>query len=507
MKKNGLITLFLLWSVSLIAQDTKLPVFITDSIENYITQGIKEWEIPGLSIAIVKNDKVILAKGYGVTRVGGSEPVNENTLFMIGSNTKAFTATALSILNESGKVSLEDRVQKWMPSFSLKDSLATKEVVIADLLSHRLGFESYQGDFTYWSSNLTRDQVIHKMSLITPAYGFRTKWGYCNVAFVTAGELIPRIIGKSWEETVRDSILVPLRMNRTRMMSIELKNITNIAYPHTITNSQISDIPFINIDNLGPAGSMSSSASDMARWLLAQANSGFIDGKQVISANVFENIRNPYSIITIDPRDNQQTHIYLYGLGISINDRAGKLVYSHTGGIDGYLSIVMIVPEEKLGIVVLTNTDQNKFFQNLAKEVLDAFLGLPYQGYSYKSLKSYKANRINADNRLDSLRNVVASNNKPSISLSEYAGKYKNDVYGDIEVRLENGKLNIYFSNHPDLVGKLDHIQNDNFLCVYSNPSMGIVEIPFKIDHGKVNGLTLRVSDFVEFTSYEFKKI
>lgn len=507
MRKIGIITLFLLWSVYLIAQDTKLPVFITDSLENYITQGIKEWEIPGLSIAIVKNDKVILAKGYGVTRVGGSEPVNENTLFMIGSNTKAFTATALSILNESGKLSLEDKVHKWMPNFSLKDSLASKEVIIADLLSHRLGFESYQGDFTYWSSNLTRDQVIHKMRFITPAYGFRTKWGYCNSAFVAAGELIPRIIGKSWEETIRDSILIPLKMNRTRMLSSELKNIQNIAYPHTFANKKISEIPFVNLDNLGPAGSMSSSANDMARWLLAQANSGSIDGNQVISANVFENIRNPYSIITIDPRDNLQTHFYLYGLGISINDRAGKLFYSHTGGIDGYLSIVMIVPEEKLGIVVLTNTDQNKFFQNLAKEVLDAFLGLPYQGYSSQSLKSYKANRINADNRLDSLRKVVVTNNKPSISFLQYTGKYNNDVYGDIEIRLENGKLNIYFSNHPDLVGKLDHIQNDNFFCVYSNPSMGIVEIPFKIKDGKVMGLTLRVSDFIEFTPYEFKKI
>lgn len=507
MKNLWLATLFILLSASLIAQDIKLPVFITDSLDNYITQGIKDWEIPGLSIAIVKNDKVILAKGYGVTRVGGSEPVTENTLFMIGSNTKAFTATALSILNESGKLSLEDKVQKWMPNFRLKDSLANKEVVIADLLSHRLGFESYQGDFTYWSSNLTRDQVIHKMSLITPAYGFRTKWGYCNAAFVTAGELIPRIIGKSWAETIRDSILIPLRMNRTRMLSEELKGIKNIAYPHTLANKKISEIPFVNIDNLAPAGSMSSTASDMARWLLAQANSGSIDGNQVISANVFENIRNPYSIITIDPRGGQQTHIYLYGLGISINDRVGKLFYSHAGGIDGYLSIVMIVPEEKLGIVVLTNTDQNKFFQNLAKEVLDAFLGLPYQGYSYKSLKSYKANRVKTDSLLDSLRNVVVMNNKPSISLLQYTGKYNNDVYGDIEVRLEKGKLNIYFSNHPDLVGKLDHIQNDNFLCVYSNPSMGIVEIPFKIENGKVMGLTLRVSDFIESAPYEFKKI
>ncbi|MGE0077321.1 MAG: serine hydrolase [Bacteroidales bacterium] len=507
MKKNSLITLFLLWSVYLIAQDTKLPVFITDSLDNYITKGIEEWNIPGLSVAIVKDGKVVLMKGYGVTKVGGSIPVNENTLFMIGSNTKAFTAVSLSILQESGVISLNDKVQKWMPDFRLKDPLASKNVEIVDLLSHRIGFEAFQGDFTFWTSNLTREQVINKMSLIDPPYGFRTKWGYSNAAFVAAGQLIPRIIGRSWEATVRDSILIPLKMNSTLMLAEELKNAQNIAYPHTVVDDRIVEIPFANIDNLGPAGSMSSNAKDMSRWLFAQLENGKVDEKQIISPNVFENIRNPYSIIAFDPRDGQQTHFYLYGLGISINDKAGKLVYSHAGGIDGFLSFVMFVPEEKLGIVVLTNTNHNKFFQSLGNEILGAFLDLPYQGYSYKSLKSYKTNKVNSDNHLDSLRRVIMLNNKPSLSLSQYVGKYNNDVYGDIEVRLENGKLNIYFSNHPDLVGKLDHIQNDSFLCVYSNPSMGIFEIPFKIKDGKVMGLTLRVSDFIEFTPYEFKKI
>lgn len=507
MKRISLIAILLTFFVSVFAQNKPLPVFITDSLENYISKGIKEWDIPGLSVAIVKDGKVVIMKGYGVTKVGGSEPVNENTLFMIGSNTKAFTATTLSILQKSGVISLNDKVQKWMPDFRLKDSLATKDLEIVDLLSHRIGFETFQGDFTYWTSNLTREQVINKMKLIDPPFGFRTKWGYCNAAFVTAGQLIPRVIGKSWEETVRDSILIPLKMNSTLMLTEELKNAQNIAFPHTIVDNSIVEIPIANIDNLGPAGSMSSNTKDMSRWLFAQLESGKIDEKQVISPNVFENIRKPYSIITFDSRDGQQTHFYLYGLGISINDKAGKLVYSHTGGVDGFLSLVMFVPEEKLGIVVLSNTDHNSFFQNLGNEILGAFLNLPYQGYSYKSLKSYKANKVNSDNQLDSLRKVVKLHNKPSLSLSNYTGKYLNDVYGDIEIRLENEKLNIYFSNHPSLVGKLDHIQNDNFLCVYSNPSMGIFEIPFEIEDGKVKGLTLRVSDFVEFTPYEFKKI
>ena len=166
------------------AQEKELPTFITDSLQNYIIQGMNDWQIPGMAVAIVKDDEIVFMKGFGVTQVNGKEPVDENTLFMIGSNTKAFTATALSVLNDAGVLNLNDKVQKWMPEFKLKDELAGKEVNIVDLLSHRIGFESFQGDFTYWSSNLTRAEVIQKMSLINAPYSFRTRWGYCNAAYV-----------------------------------------------------------------------------------------------------------------------------------------------------------------------------------------------------------------------------------------------------------------------------------------------------------------------------------
>lgn len=488
------------------AQEKPLPVFITDSLESYITQGMHNWEIPGLSIAVVKNGKVIFIKGYGIKKTGGNEAVNENTLFMIGSNTKAFTATTLSILQASGAVNLDDKVQKWMPDFKLKDALATKEINIVDLLSHRLGFESYQGDFTYWSSNLTRKQVIQKMGLLEPAYGFRTNWGYCNAAYVTAGELIPAITGKSWEETVRDSILIPLKMNRTLMLAREFKNAENVALPHTMVDYKLVSIPIANIDNLAPAGSMSSNANDMSKWLLTQLADGKIDGQQIIPSEVFQTTRTASSIVTMDQRDNKETHFYLYGLGLFINDRNGKIMYSHLGGIDGFLSTVMFVPEEKLGVVVLTNTDQNKFSQNLANEIVNAFFELPYKGYSNKSLNQFKEVTKRSKSTIDSLKNVISLNYNPDLPIEKYAGKYENEVYGKIEVKLENGKLNIYFSNHPDLVGKLEYIRNNNFLCTYSNPIMGIVKVPFSTKNGKVTELELRVSDFVENKPYTFSK-
>jgi|TARA_B110000495_G_C23033342_1_gene616155 CubicO group peptidase (beta-lactamase class C family) len=507
MRKFILILSFLFFYLGADAQEKELPTFITDSLQSFINQGMKDWQIPGLSLAIIKNDDVVFIKGFGVTKLNGSKLVDENTLFMIGSNTKAFTSTTLSILQESGLLNLNDKVQKWMPEFRLKDTLASKEVNIVDLLSHRIGFETFQGDFTYWSSNLSRYQVIQKMSLIDAPYSFRTNWGYCNAAYVAAGELIPRIINKTWEETVKNSILLPLKMNRTLMLAEEMNSAPNAAYPHTKIDNNLVEIPIVNLNNVAPAGSMSSSAKDMTNWLFAQLNNGKIDGKQILSAKSVRAIRSPSSILGVDQRDNIETHFHLYGMGLYINDYNGKLVYSHTGGVDGFLSSVMFIPEEKLGIVVLTNTDQNNFYQNLTDAIRDAFLGLPYQEYSKTSLEIFKQEKLKEDKRIDSLKKIVSQKFIPSLPLKKYSGKYFNEVYGDIEIKLENNKLNIYFSNHPKLIGRLEHIKNNTFLCSYSNSTFGIVEIPFQIKNDQVTWLTLRVSDFVELTPYEFSKI
>lgn len=506
MKKIVFLIAFTFYCYTLIAQESKLPVFVTDSLENYITRGMTKWEIPGLSVAIVKDGKVVFMKGFGLTRVGSTEPVNENTLFMIGSNTKTFTATAIAILQAEGKLNLDDKVQKWMPEFKLKDPLVTKEVNISDLLSNRIGFESLQGDFTFWNSNLSRAEIIQKMGLMDAPYGFRTKFGYCNAAFLTAGEIISIITGKSWEETVKEKILIPLKMNRTLMLSEDFKTASNKATAYTLIDNKRTEIPIMCLDNLAPAASMSSSAGDMAIWLSAHLNNGKIDNIQVISNKALLAIRRPYTIAGMDTRNKQLTHFSLYGLGLFIRDRNGKLVYSHGGGVPGFASSWMFVPEENLGIVVLTNTDYNLFSDNLQNEIMDAFLDLPYQGYSDKSIKMLSQYITMTKTNIDSLKNVVKLNNKPSFPLEAYTGKYVNEVYGEIEIKLVNGKLNIYFSHHPNLIGKLEHLKNDNYLCTFSNPLYGIIEIPYKIDNGKVTELTLRLPSIVEFTPYIFIK-
>ncbi|HEX2935272.1 MAG TPA: serine hydrolase [Bacteroidales bacterium] len=507
MKKLLLSFVILLIAGKIVAQESQLPAFVVDSLESYISRGMTKWRIPAVSCAIVKDGKVIFVKGFGVTDLQSKQKVNEHTLFMIGSNTKAFTTTTLAILQEEGKLSLNDRVQKWMPEFRLKDTLASNNVTIADLLSNHIGFETFQGDFTYWTSNLSRAEVIHRMALIDAPYSFRSKYGYCNAAFLTAGELIPRIIGKTWEETVKEKILQPLQMERTLLLAREFKGSTNKTLPYTMVDDNLWEMPIPDLDNLASAASMSSSASDMAIWLQAQLNTGKLSNSQKIPEKAFLTIRKPQTIISADGREKQRSHFQLYGLGLRMMDRNNRIVYSHSGAVDGFLSMVMFVPEDKLGIVVMTNTDKNSFYQSLSYEILDAFLGLPYKGYSDITYASNVMDEAKTKSRLDSLRNVIKLNKRLPLPMKDYAGVYKDAVYGTIEVKQEKGSLNIYFSHHPALIGKLEYINNNVFLCTYSNPLMGVEEIPFKMEANRIVGLTLRVDDFLEFTSYEFVKV
>lgn len=504
--KYSFLSFLLLYSAITFGQECKLPLFISDSLELYIERGMKDWQIPGLSIAIVKDGKVVYMKGFGVTEKNGKE-INENTLFMIGSNTKAFTGAAIASLHVANKMKLSDKVIKWMPEFRLKDPIATNEIMVSDLLSHQTGLKHFRGDFSYWSSSLTRKDVIRKMEVVESSHRFRTRFGYCNSAYVAAGEIIPLIIQKTWEDTVRDSILNPLGMKSTLMLSDEIRNAENVATPHSFVDRRLTKIPIMNIDNLGPAGSMSSSAKDMAKWLQALISNGKVGNKQLINARIIKEIKRPYTIMGIDNRDDQITHFYLYGLGLLVNDCNGKLLYYHDGGLNGYLSSVMVIPEDQLGIVVLTNNDNNNFYEDLAKEIRNAFLGLPHKGYSYKSLEKFNKKKIVEQANIDSLKNIVGQLNKPELNFNSYCGKYSNEIYGDIEVKQHNEKLLIKFSNHPDLVGELEYIKNNVFLCTYSKPNFGIVEIPFHVDQETVKGLTLNVSDFIEYYPYEFKKL
>ncbi len=488
------------------AQTDTLPSFVKDSLDNYINHAMQDWEIPGLSLAIVKNGKLVMAKGYGVKEMGGTDKVDENTLFMIGSNSKAFTATALATLDAENKLSLEDKVTKWIPSFKLENKAAGEQAIVRDLLCHRIGFMTFQGDFTYWTSNLTRKEVIEKMSHIKAVYPFRTKWGYTNAAFLTAGEIIPAVTGKSWEDYIKEKIFTPLGMNNSLALSKDFPNAPNKSVPYTLVDGKIARIPYCYIDNLAPAGSIGSSASDMSKWVMMQLGNGKYEGKEVIPQKAIQSIRYPNSIMGNGSTLFNKSNFTLYGLGLELQDYEGKKIVSHTGGVNGYVSSVTMVPSDKLGIVILTNTDQNALYEALKWEILDAYLGLPYRNYS-KNYLDYSKGQRNKDIATEKkLIDSIGLKLPTGLPLTAYTGDYSNEVYGKMKVVLEDNELRMRFEHHPTMYAKLSALEGNRFYAAFSDPEFGTAVFPFHVANGKVKGVTVKVADFVEYTPYEFSR-
>ncbi|MFI5155533.1 MAG: serine hydrolase [Chitinophagales bacterium] len=506
MKMNLLLLAFLFLLICPIHGQVQRSAFIKDSLDNYIEKNLKDWQIPGLSVCIVKDGQIVLMKGYGVKELGGQDKVDENTLFMIGSNTKAFTATALCLLENENKLSLNDKVTKWIPEFKLNNKAAGEMAIVRDLLCHRIGFQTFQGDFTYWTSDLTRQQVIEKMSHIVAVYPFRTRWGYTNAAFVAAGEIIPKAAGMSWENFIRQRIFIPLGMNSTIALSTEMPATKNRAMPHTMNNGQLIKIPIGNIDNLSPAGSISSSVNDLSKWVQVQLNNGQLNGQQVIPAPVIAETRKPQSIIGDYKPMFNEGHFLLYGLGLMLQDYQGRKIVSHTGGVNGFVSSVTLVPEERLGIIVLTNTDQNGFFEALKWEILDAYLSLPYRDYGNAYLKGSKEDREANEKKEKTLRDSVALKLKTSLPLNAYTGTYTNDVYGKMNVVMESGELHMKFSHHPNMYAKLESLGGNRFYAVFTDPEFSKAIFPFKMENQKVTSVTVKVADFIEYGGYEFTK-
>jgi CubicO group peptidase (beta-lactamase class C family) len=483
-----------------------VPVFVTDSLDNYVNRSLAAQQIPGLAVCIVKDGQIVLMKGYGVKEWGVDGKVDENTLFMIGSNTKAFTATALAMLAVEKKLSLNDRVTKWIPEFRLDNQLAGEQAIIRDLLSHRIGFQTFQGDFTYWKSDLTRTEVIEKMGHIKAVYPFRTIWGYCNAAFLTAGEIIPRVTGMQWEDYVKEKIFVPLGMTRTLALAHDLPAASNKAAPHDIVQGKLIKVPYCMIDNLAPAGSISSSANDMSKWLIMLLNNGKFGDTQVVPEAAIAETRYPHSIAGKGGAVFNKGHFALYGLGLGLREYEGRIIVSHTGGVTGFLSSVTLVPEECLGIVVLTNSIRNSLYYSLNQEILDAYLGLPYRNYSHFFDSLDQRETTNRENLYKLYEDSVGFQLRTALPLKEYTGTYFNDVYGNVQVVQEDGELLMRFQHHPHMYAKLQSLGGNRFYVTFSDPEFETAVFPFAVENGKVKSVTVKVADFIEYTPYIFQK-
>jgi len=507
MKKSSLLLILFFTAVTIHSQETHLPSFVKDSIDIYVNRALIEWKIPGVSICIVKDGKIALIKGYGVKEAGTNDKVDENTLFMIGSNSKAFTATALALLEAEKKLSLDDKVQKWLPDFKLYDPWVAKEAIISDLLCHRLGFETFQGDFMFFDTDLSTADMRERFGKLKPLYGFRSKWGYTNAAFMTAGEIIPKVTGKSWAEFLKEKIFLPLKMNNTLALSKEIISASNKASAHTVWRGELKKISYGNIDGMAPAGAISSSANDLSRWVIMQLNNGKFEDKEIVPASAIAKTRSPHSILGNGGTMFNTGHFALYGLGWFLEEYNGKKIVSHTGGVNGFVTSVTLIPEEKLGIIVLTNTDANNFYEALKLELMDAYLGLPYRNYSNRMLLNQKISNTQMEKMLAAKKDTINSKPKTDLALNAYAGEYLHELYGKMNIKLENGELIMRFEHHPNRYSKLEALGGNRFLSTWNDPMFGVKVLPFTVENGKVKSLTVRVADFVEFTPYEFIKV
>lgn len=488
--------------------------FLSDSLDAYVKKALEDWQIPGAAVCVVKEGKVAWMKGYGVRDMNLADPVDENTLFMIGSNTKAFTATALALLDAekakgpNGKTfSLDDKVRQWLPDFNLYDPWVAKETNSRDLLSHRLGFETFQGDFMYFDSDLTTAEVREKFGRLKPLYGFRSKWGYCNAAFMTAGEIIPKVTGQSWAAFLKSRIFQPLGMTRSLALSKEILTADNKASAHTVVMGQLRKIPYGQLDNLAPAGSISSSISDMSKWVLMLLNDGVYEGKEIIPPSAIAQTRLPHSIMGNGGHLFNESHFSLYGLGWFLQEYAGRKVVAHTGGVNGFVTSVCLVPEEKLGIIVLTNTDANGFYEALRNELEDAWLGLPYRDYSSVYLEQMKKQQEADEEDRNTARDTIALKRATALPLAAYTGHYRHEIYGNMSIRLEKDTLIMRFEHHKGRYATLEPLGGNRFYCTYNDPLYGRKKLSFEVTGKKVSSLEVRVADFVEFTPYIFKKL
>lgn len=482
------------------------PSFIKDSIDSYIRQGMKEWDVPGLAIVIVKDGKPVLMKGYGVRDITTKVPVDQNTLFMIASNTKLFTGTSLAQLEYNKKISLNDKITVYFTDYKLYDPVSSELVTIRDLLSHRIGTKTFQGDFTFWNSTLTRPEIMRKMRLLRPVGYFRQDYGYCNSCFMTAGQVIPEVTGQAWEKYVQDSILTPLEMNRSTSISHGMAQKDNAATPYTTSfTGVLNKVPYDEWDNLGPAASIISCVSDLSHWLQFQLDSGSYNNKKIMPFAVLQKTRD-VNIITSSRRSAiLPMHFRGYGLGLFVADYNGRQIFWHTGGAGGMVSNVCFVPEERLGIAILTNNDNQNFFEALRYQVLDAYLGVKYVNRSKQYLPAFRDEMKEQLKKIDGWKKRTGTQ-RPQLPIPAYTGEYSNELYGSLTITQKNDHLVVRFNSHNNLTATLSYMDNDEWLLQYDNIEYGIFPTKFRLQNDKVVSVDIKANDFVEYDPYTFVK-
>ncbi|MGQ0648389.1 MAG: serine hydrolase [Gemmatimonadaceae bacterium] len=450
-------------------------------LDAYVDKVMKDWKVPGIAIAVVKDDSVVLAKGYGVLKVGEAAPVDANTIFAIGSSSKAFTAALAALAVDDGKMRWDDPVSKYLPGFQLYDTYASRDLTIRDALSHRSGLA--RGDLMWYVAGFPRDEILRRVRYLEPTWGFRGRFGYQNIMFLAAGEATARVQGASWDDQIRTRLFAPLGMTSSSTSVTALAGKPNVASPHAEQDSALLVIPWKNIDNIAPAGSINSSVNDMTRWLRFQLGRGKIAGKQLVSEGNHGEMWGANTHIRLAGLETRflapGANLAAYGMGWFLQDFNGRLAVHHGGNIDGFSAMVAMLPDEKLGVVVLTNKDGTPAPVTLFPYVFDLYTRDAPRDWSAEYRKLLGGAAAAAAAAESALVKARVAGTSPSLSLDTYAGIYSDSMYGDITVSKVGDRLRLVFGI---MNGTLEHWHYDSFRAVMEPRRFGKMMTTFVLN-------------------------
>lgn len=481
-------------------------------LEAYIAKGMKDWEIPGLSIAVVRNDTIQYTRGFGVRELGAAGAVDDQTLFGIMSTTKAITALGLALLVDDGKVKWDDPVTKWVPEFQFPDVFVTREATVKDLLTHNLGLGN--ADLLWARLDLPRAEIFRRVRFLTPAYSLRGGFTYQNVMYGLAGEVIARASGMSWSEFTQRRILTPLGMTRTytsyaAMRAAEARAAApNQSKPHYKVRDTIRVIADDEVDEIPEAGAIWSTAADMAKWVRFMLDSGRVRGERLVSDAQYREILKPQSFVdagSFYPTARiTRPHWTTYGLGWFQQDYRGRFLAFHTGSLDGRTAIVGILPDARTGVFIFGNMDHAEFRHALMLKTLDIFAGTNGQQVNdwsgeFRSLyTALQAAGEGAQKAADAKR---VTGTRPTLALAQYAGTYTHPAWGDLVLTFAEGVLRMRVGVGPQNAGPLAHWHYDTFRATLGDGRGGPTQLTFAIDpEGKVAKVSLFGSDDYTFT-------
>ncbi|MCU0457622.1 MAG: serine hydrolase [Bacteroidales bacterium] len=487
---------------------------------------MKEFNIPGIAVAVVKDDRVIHMKGYGVRSIATGQKTDKNTLFAIASNTKAFTAAALGILIDEGKLSWDTKVTEIIPEFRLYNSWVTEDFTIRDLLTHRSGMREGAGDLMGWpdSADFSTEEIIHNLRYLDQTSPFRTKYDYDNLLYIVAGEVVGRVSGQSWEEFVESRIMEPLGMNGSAASFKRLKDRTNIIDAHVPVEGRLQVVPKQEAKRHNSVGGIYSNVSDMTKWVMMQLKGGSyvkpaIEGDNVsgtsgriFSERTHREMWTPHTVKPVSQAGPYRTNFAFYGLGWNLNDINGYLRVYHTGGHLGIVTQVTLLPELKLGIIVFTNQEEGAALTAVTNSIIDGYLGAG----SYDWVEVLKAGMVQrqaeAKEITDRIWAAVEARRKASssgIDFRAFEGTFNDQWFGDVIINEENGRLRFAAVKSPRMRGEMFHYTANTFIVKWDERSFNADAFAvFSLDReGNPESFTMEaISPLTDF-SFDFRDL